>query len=100
MIPYYNVSTDGVGFPGFLNYVNTNVDGWFSFLWLIFIWIVIIVVGMKSEYKPSSIVAFACFMCFILSWMLSLIMTVNNAIMFLFAIGTAIALAWSRWGDR
>lgn len=89
---YYDPSVDGLGFEGVMNYVNTAVNGWLANLFLIFIFVVTILVLMKSEWKMSGIFAYAFFLVFISSLIMSLFLQINGYIIFVSIIGMGLSV--------
>lgn len=80
---YFNVSVDGNGMEGFMNWANTYVDGWLinSFIFVVF---VVSISGLfKSDNERGSIVAFVCLVCSILIWILKLFLDINEMIIFI-----------------
>ena len=91
---YYNITADGPGIEGFMNYANTLVDGWMSILFIFFVWAATVFVGSKSEWKMSGVMSFAFLLCLISAAIMSLFTVVNEILVFVIIFGLGASIFW------
>ena len=92
--PYFNVTSHGAGFEGFVNYANVLVDGWLATLFIAFIWLSVLYVGSKSEWKLSGVMAFDFLLCLVSTMIIRLFTIVNETVVFVCIFGLAISVFW------
>ena len=91
---YYNVTADGPGIEGFMNYANTLVNGWMATSFIVFIWLSSIYIGSKSEWKLSGVMAFSFFLSLISAMIMRLFTIVNQTVIFVCIFGLGISIFW------
>jgi len=94
MEPYFN-SSYGTGFEGIANYANELADGLMGISFIICLYVVMIYVLSKSEWKMSANIVFTSFTCLMLSWILSLFITISEKMLYILALILAGSVIWS-----
>ena len=94
MEPYYNTSY-GTGLEGMVNYTNELVGGFMGVTFIVSIYIIMIYVLSKGEWKMSANLTFTSFICLLLSWILSLFISMPEKFLYLQAIMLAGSVIWS-----
>jgi len=92
--PYYNLSY-GTGLEGVTNYANELVDGLMGVTFIVSMYVVMIYVLSKSEWKMSANIVFTSFVCLMLTWFLSLFISIPEKFVYIQAILLAGSVIWS-----
>lgn len=92
--PYYNLSY-GTGLEGVANYTNSLVGNLLGVTFISSLFIIMVYVLSKSEWKMSANVVFSSFVCLLLSWILSLFITMPERFLYILALLLAGSVIWS-----
>jgi hypothetical protein len=95
MEPYYNLTSDGRGLEGIMNYANNLVDGFLGVTFIFSIFVVMMYVLGKSEWRTSANLVYTSFVCLLLSWILTLFIAFPERVLYIETVIFAGAVVWS-----
>jgi len=95
LIPYFNMSADGVGLEGLLNWTNGITDNWFVPIFLLVFYGLAIFLASKSEYKMGAWVGWISFLFALLGAIAQTFTQFNQMVIFIFVIGIAVGVVMS-----
>jgi hypothetical protein len=92
MLPFYNMSSDGVGLEGLLSWANSSVNYMLIPIFLFVFYGLSIYVLSKSEWKLGISILFSSFIFFLLSMIAQTFVHFNQIIVFIFIVGMGVGV--------
>jgi len=93
MEPYFNISRDGQGLEGFVNYANTQVDNLLSIFFIAAMWIIMFnILQIKTIWRTGPIISFTSFVMLIIAAIMKTFTPVHELLLVGLAFGVGIGI--------